>query len=110
VVADEAAVLAVCEARGIPFLPFYSLAIPYAGPLAAPAVDAIAARRGVTPAQISIAWQLARSPMMLPIPGTSSIDHLEANWAARQIALTADEVAAITAARDHQSIDSSTQS
>ena len=104
VVADEAAVLAVCEARGIPFLPFYSLAIPYAGPLAAPAVDAIAARRGVTPAQVSIAWQLARSPVMLPIPGTSSIDHLEANWAAREIVLSPDVVAAINSSREQETV------
>jgi pyridoxine 4-dehydrogenase len=100
VVADEAAVLAVCEARGLPFLPFYSLAIPYAGHLASPTVDAIAARRSASPAQIAIAYQLARSPVMLPIPGTSSLDHLEANWAARAIELGPDEVAAITAARE----------
>ena len=99
VVEHEAEILAICEARGIAFLPFYSLAIPYAGPLASPAVAAIAARRGVTQAQIAIAWQLARSPVILPIPGTSSLAHLHDNWAARTIALDADEVAAISAAR-----------
>ena len=99
VVADEAEILARCEARGIAFLPFYSLAIPYAEPLASPAVASIAARRGVTQAQVAIAWQLARSPVILPIPGTSSLAHLHDNWAARAIALDADEVAAITAAR-----------
>lgn len=99
VVEDQDDVLALCEARGVAFLPFYPLAIPYAGPLEAPAVAAIAARRGCSPAQIAIAWLLARSPVMLPIPGTSSLDHLEANWAARTIALEPDEIAAITAAR-----------
>jgi len=99
VVEDQQDVLALCEARGVAFLPFYPLAIPYAGPLAAPAVAAIAARRGCSEAQIAIAWLLARSPAMLPIPGTRSLDHLEQNWAARTIALDPDEIAAITAAR-----------
>ena len=99
VVEDQDAVLALCEARGLAFLPFYSLAIPYAGVLEAPAVTAIATRRGLTPAQVAIAWQLARSPAMLPIPGTGSLAHLDDNWAARTIALDAEELAAITQAR-----------
>jgi len=99
VVEHEAEVLALCEARGIAFLPFYSLAIPAAGPLASPAVASIAARRGVSEAQVGIAWQLARSPIMLPIPGTGSPAHLHDNWAARTIALDAAEIAAITSAR-----------
>ena len=98
VIEDEAEVLALCEARGIALLPFYSLAIP-SHPLASPAVASIAARRGVTEAQVAIAWLLARSPIMLPIPGTGSPVHLDDNWAARTIALDAAEVAAITAAR-----------
>ena len=51
-------------------------------------------------AQVAIAWLLARSPAMLPIPGTSSVAHLEENWAARTLALTPDEVAAISNARN----------
>jgi aryl-alcohol dehydrogenase-like predicted oxidoreductase len=47
------------------------------------------------PAQIALAWLLARSPVMLPIPGTSSVEHLEQNWDARRIVLSSDEVAAI---------------
>jgi aryl-alcohol dehydrogenase-like predicted oxidoreductase len=48
-----------------------------------------------SPAQIALAWLLARSPVILPIPGTSSVEHLEQNWDARRIALSADEVVAI---------------
>jgi aryl-alcohol dehydrogenase-like predicted oxidoreductase len=55
----------------------------------------IAARKKVTPAQIALAWLLARSPVMLPIPGTGSVEHLEENWAARGIELSREEVAAI---------------
>jgi pyridoxine 4-dehydrogenase len=92
-------VLAACEARGVAFLPFFPLG---AGALAkpTPALAAAAARHGATPAQIAIAWLLARSPVMLPIPGTSRVEHLEENWRARTIVLDQDEVDAI--ARDVQ--------
>ena len=64
------------------------------------AVAAAAERHHVSPAQIALAWLLARSPVMLPIPGTSRPEHLEENWASRSIHLTADEVRSIaTAAR-----------
>jgi aryl-alcohol dehydrogenase-like predicted oxidoreductase len=99
VVEDQDDVLALCADRGLAFLPFYSLAIPYAGTLDAPAIAAIAARRRVSEAQVAIAWLLARSPVMLPIPGTCSVAHLEDNWAAQTIALDPDELAAISAAR-----------
>jgi aryl-alcohol dehydrogenase-like predicted oxidoreductase len=89
-------VLARCEARSIAYLPFFPLAI---GGVSRerPIVDTIAARRGVTPAQIAIAWLLARSKVMLPIPGTSRVDHLEENWKAREIELSDEEVQAIAA-------------
>jgi len=81
-------VLAACEARSIAFLPFFPLAI---GTLAGAggAHEAVAQRLGCTPAQLSIAWLLARSPMMLPIPSTSKIAHLEENLGAVHIALDA---------------------
>ncbi|HVV24938.1 MAG TPA: aldo/keto reductase [Pseudonocardiaceae bacterium] len=60
-------------------------------------VEPIAARHGVTPRQIALAWQLHRSPLVLPIPGTTSVAHLTDNLAAADIALSADEVAALTA-------------
>lgn len=88
------AVLALCEAKRIAYLPYFPLAVGALGK-PQPALDAAAKRHGATPAQIALAWLLARSPMMLPIPGTSSPQHLEENWAARKITLTADEVGAI---------------
>jgi aryl-alcohol dehydrogenase-like predicted oxidoreductase len=83
-----------CERRGIGFLPWY----PYAGGKmlkadhpAAQALGRIAARHGATIPQLSLAWLLQRSPVMLPIPGTSKIAHLEENIAAALLQLTADE-------------------
>jgi aryl-alcohol dehydrogenase-like predicted oxidoreductase len=75
-------------------LPFFPLA---AGNVARakPVLAAIAAKHGASPAQIALAWLLARSPILLPIPGTGSLEHLEENWRARRIALSAHEVAAI---------------
>jgi pyridoxine 4-dehydrogenase len=87
-------VLAACEAKGIAYLPFFPLAVGALGK-PQPALAAAAEKHRATPAQIAIAWLLARSPVMLPIPGTSSPEHLEENWNARNIALTKDEVDAI---------------
>lgn len=89
----------LCEKQGIAFLPFFMLSIPGPNNPKSPAVAAIAKKRGVTEAQVAIAWTLARSPAMLPIPGTSSRGHLEENWAARTIELAKDEIAAISDAR-----------
>lgn len=88
------AVLAACEAKGIAYLPFFPLGAGAHGK-AHPALAAAAKKHGVTTAQIAIAWLLARSPVMLPIPGTGSLEHLEENWNARKVALSKDEVAAI---------------
>jgi pyridoxine 4-dehydrogenase len=87
-------VLAACEAKGIAYLPFFPLAIGALGK-PQPALAAAAEKHRATPAQIAIAWLLARSPVMLPIPGTSSPEHLEENWNARNITLSKDEVDAI---------------
>ena len=59
-------------------------------------VQELARRHGATPRQLVLAWLLARSPSILPIPGTGSVSHLEANVAAAAITLTPDEVAAVT--------------
>jgi pyridoxine 4-dehydrogenase len=90
-------VLDMCTQRGIAFMPFFPLGI---GALTRPdsAVAAAAERHRATPAQIALAWLLARSPVILPIPGTSRPEHLEENWAARTIALGQDEVESIGAA------------
>ncbi|HVG44996.1 MAG TPA: aldo/keto reductase [Longimicrobium sp.] len=80
-----------CEAEGIAFIPWYPLA---AGPLAHEGgpVDRIARRLGATPGQVALAWLLRRSPVMLPIPGTSKVAHLEENVAAAALELD-DEAA-----------------
>jgi pyridoxine 4-dehydrogenase len=90
-------VLEACAGLGIGFIPWFPLAT---GRLAEPGgpLDRIASRHDATPAQIALAWLLARSPVMLPIPGTSSVEHFEENVAARQIELSADEVAEIGSA------------
>ncbi len=61
------------------------------------AADEIAADHGVTTRQVVLAWLLARSPAMLPIPGTGSVDHLESNVAAAELELSPAEVATLTA-------------
>ena len=87
-------VLDYCAAQGIGFIPWYPLA---AGDLAKPGspLAAIAKARGATPSQIALAWILKRSPVMLPIPGTSQVAHLEENVAAADIELSDAEFAAI---------------
>ena len=84
-------VLDACEQAGIGFIPWFPLAT---GRLAEPGgpIDEIDSAYDATPAQIALAWLLARSPVMLPIPGTSSVEHLEENVAATQIQLSAEEV------------------
>jgi len=93
---DPEGVLELCTRKHIAFLPFFPLAV---GKVAQdkPALAAIAEKHGASPAQLALAWLLARSPVMLPIPGTSSVEHLEENWAARRIALSPAEVAEIAA-------------
>jgi pyridoxine 4-dehydrogenase len=88
------AVLDLCTARGVAYLPFFPLAVGNVGK-EQPALAAIAQRHGASPAQIALAWLLARSPIVLPIPGTSSLEHLEENWDARRIALSREDLEAI---------------
>jgi pyridoxine 4-dehydrogenase len=85
-------VLSYCEEQGIGFIPWYPLA---AGDLAKPGgpVAEIADAHQATPGQVALAWLLARSPVTLPIPGTSSVEHLEENVAAAELELTGDELA-----------------
>lgn len=84
-------VLAACEKAGIAFIPWYPLA---AGSLLRAAkLKRVAQRRGATPSQVALAWLLARSPVMLPIPGTSSLAHLEENVGAAALRLSAEDLA-----------------
>jgi pyridoxine 4-dehydrogenase len=94
---DSEDVLEACESAGIGFIPWFPLAT---GRLAEPGgpLDRIARERDATPGQIALAWLLARSPVMLPIPGTSSIEHLEENLGAAEIELSQDEVVEIGSA------------
>jgi pyridoxine 4-dehydrogenase len=84
-------VLEYCEKRGMAFIPWFPVA---AGRLtqAGGKLDVIAKRHGGTVAQVSIAWLLHRSPMMLPIPGTSSVAHLEENMKAAEISFSDAEL------------------
>jgi aryl-alcohol dehydrogenase-like predicted oxidoreductase len=93
------AVLAHCEAEGIGFIPWFPLA---SGELAEPggAVAEVAAAVGATPSQVALAWLLHRSPVMLPIPGTSSVVHVEENCAAALVELTDEQFATLDAAAD----------
>lgn len=88
-------VLAYAEDHGIGFIPWFPLA---AGSLLQPGgvLDAIARRHGATPGQVALAWLLRRSPVMLPIPGTSSLAHLRENLGAWQVALSDEEFAALS--------------
>ncbi|HEX6395468.1 MAG TPA: aldo/keto reductase [Acidimicrobiales bacterium] len=90
-------VLDHCAAEGIGFIPWHPIA---AGRLAEPGgpVDDIAKETGATPAQISLAWLLANSPVILPIPGTSSVGHLEENCNAAKVHLTPEHIDRLNAA------------
>jgi len=90
-------VLDYCTEQGIGFIPWAPVS---AGELARPGgpVDVAAKELDATPAQVALAWLLQRSPVMLPIPGTGSVGHLEENLAAASLTLPADTVAALDAA------------
>jgi len=86
------AVLQACEREEVGFIPWYPLAtgrLARAGGL----LDEIAARHDATPSQVALAWLLGHSPAMLPIPGTSSVSHLEENVAAATLELANEEMA-----------------
>ena len=86
-------VLAACEQAKIAFIPWYPLGGGRA--LRSAKVKRVAAGLGATPAQVAIAWLLARSPVMLPIPGTGSIAHLDENAAAARLVLSAEDLSAL---------------
>ena len=82
-----------CTSERIAFIPWYPLQAGKVG--GAGAVEEIAQRHGATPSQVALAWLLKRSPVMLPIPGTSRRDHLEENVQAAGITLSDDDFAAL---------------
>jgi aryl-alcohol dehydrogenase-like predicted oxidoreductase len=87
-----------CDRHRIGFIPWFPLA---SGKLARPGgpIDQVAQELGATVSQVSLAWLLRRSTTMLPIPGTSSVDHLEENCAAARLALTDAQFDELTGAR-----------
>jgi aryl-alcohol dehydrogenase-like predicted oxidoreductase len=93
--------LRYCESRGIAFLPWYPMGggkqLKAENPAAAK-LGLIAESHGASTAQISLAWLLQRSPVMLPIPGTSQVAHLEQNVAAASLQLSTEEIAALETA------------
>ena len=84
-------VLDACAERGLAFIPWFPLAVGRLAQSGGP-LDAVAERQDASPSQIALAWLLRRSPSMLPIPGTSSIGHLEQNLGAANIQLSDDDV------------------
>lgn len=94
---DDEDVLDYCEENNIGFIPWFPLA---SGELAKSGgiIDTIAKAKGVTPGQIALAWMLKRSPVMLPIPGTSQVAHLEENVAGAGVVLSDEEFKLLDAA------------
>jgi pyridoxine 4-dehydrogenase len=84
-------VLEACAADGLGFLPYFPLAVGRLAESGGP-VDEVARSHGATPAQVALAWLLQRSPVTLPIPGTSSLAHFEENLEAGELELTEEEV------------------
>lgn len=86
-------VVSYCEKNGIAFIPWFPLG---AGRAAGQVLQEISRARNVAPMQVALAWLLKRSPVMLPIPGTSSLQHLEENVASASLRLTDEEFHALS--------------
>ena len=86
-----------CERNGIAFIPWFPLG---SGKVAGMLLERIAKTHQKTPKQVALAWLLKRSPIMLPIPGTSSIKHLEENLQAASLRLTDEEYRELTDVTD----------
>jgi len=82
-----------CERNGIAFIPWFPLG---AGRVAGDVLEGIARKRNAGPKQVALAWLLKRSPNMLPIPGTSSVEHLEENVRAASLGLSTEEYEALS--------------
>jgi pyridoxine 4-dehydrogenase len=95
---EHDAVLDYCQARGVGFMAFFPLGGGRGGE-PQQALSGVAARHGVSTSQVALAWLLERSPVTLPIPGTSRIAHLEENVAAARLRLDEEDLAALAAAR-----------
>jgi aryl-alcohol dehydrogenase-like predicted oxidoreductase len=89
------AVMDICARDGLAFLAYYPIGAGWRAAKPAKAVDAVAKKHGATIEQVALAWLLQRSPVIVPIPGTSSIAHLEENVAAAGIELDKEDLAAL---------------
>ncbi|MBC7763111.1 MAG: aldo/keto reductase, partial [Candidatus Saccharibacteria bacterium] len=94
---DAEPLLDYATANDIAFIPWFPLGTGRLAQAGGP-LDGLATKRGVSPSQLALAWLLKRSPVLLPIPGTSSVDHLADNVAAADLELTDDEFTELTAA------------
>jgi aryl-alcohol dehydrogenase-like predicted oxidoreductase len=94
---DDEPVLEYAEENGLGFIPWFPLATGGLAKAGGP-LDSIAREHGASPSQLALAWLLKRSPVMLPIPGTSSVAHVEDNINAAKVDLTDDEFARLTEA------------
>ncbi len=94
---DSEDVLEACSQAGIGFIPWFPLATGDLARSGGP-LDELAGSHDATAGQLALAWLLARSPVMLPIPGTGSLEHFEENLAAQDISLDADELERLAAA------------
>jgi len=90
-------VVSYCRRNGIAFIPWFPLG---AGKVAGEVLNRIAQAHGARPIQIALAWLLRRSPIVLPIPGTSSIEHLEQNVAAASLRLAGEEYEELSGVRE----------
>jgi len=97
---DHQPVLDRCAELGVGFIPWYPLAASQLSGTDAGALSEIASAHGATTSQIALAWLLHKSPVMLPIPGTSKVAHLEENLAAADVTLAAEELARLDAFAD----------
>jgi pyridoxine 4-dehydrogenase len=88
-------VVEACAREGLAFIPWFPLAT---GRLAGKAIERVAARLGLTPMQVGLAWLMHHSPVMLPIPGTSKVGHLEENIVAAEVELTDEDLRELEAA------------
>jgi len=95
----SASVLEACERDGLLFLPFHPLGLGALAGSDSPLAN-VATELHVSPAQVALAWLLGRSPAILPIPGTTSVAHLEENLAATALRLSADQIDRLSAAAD----------
>jgi pyridoxine 4-dehydrogenase len=94
---DAEELLDHAEANGIAFIPWFPLATGELAGTGGP-LDQVASQEGASPSQLALAWLLKRSPVMLPIPGTSSVSHLEDNLTAAAIELTDEQFEALSSA------------